>query len=475
MRDSITFRGEPKARPLTHEQGGLDPVKSNHRNSDRKTGWRLAACCLLGFGLLASRMTADDEILTLEQAVKMALAGNERAITADQNVEAASARVLKARAFFLPTINLSGTYTRRPFETVRVITGVPIIVQSLNALSGAASLSMTLFDSKSLPTLVQANSDRAAEEFATIDSKRKLAFEVGSAFLATLSIDQLMEASRRRYDFSKQSLEAARARYAAGLVSVNDVTRAELELANAEVGTTQVEGQVESAYLNLGYLINGPTPRKLRIPDFLLVAADEAPPALQKLVLEAQDRRPDVKSLRMRAKAQGSLAIEPLLRWLPTLTLNGRYTYTNEAGLTGRNFNWNAGLTMNWAVFDGLTRNGDYSERKALSYQADLNLKAALRKVDLDVRNAVVSLQSAQASLKRAAVADSVARRNVNETTELYRQGLSSALQVADAIVRQFEAEVALVQARYSLGIAYLNLEAALGLDPFGKEPNLES
>jgi outer membrane protein TolC len=428
----------------------------------------------LALSLLAARMTADDEILTLEQAIKMALRGNERAITAEQNVEAASARVLKARAFFLPTVNVSGTYTRRPFETVRVIGGVPIIVQSLNALSGAASLSMTVFDSKSLPTLVQANADRDAEVFNTVDAKRKLAFEVGNAFLATLSVDQLMEASKRRYDFSKQSLEASRARYAAGLVSVNDVTRAELEQANSEVGLTQVEGQVEAAYLSLGFLINGPTPRKLRVPDFL-IQANEAPAEVEKLILDAQSRRPDVQSLRRRAKAQGALSLEPLLRWLPSLTLNGRYTYTNEAGLTGKNFNWNAGLTMSWAVFDGLTRNGDYSERKALAYQSDLNLKAGLRKVDLDVRNALVTLQSAQAALKRAAVAESVARRNVTETNELYRQGLSSALNVADAIVRQFEAEVAQVQARYGLGIAYLNLEAALGLDPFGKEPSFES
>jgi outer membrane protein TolC len=73
-----------------------------------------------------------------------------------------------------------------------------------------------------------------------------------------------------------------------------------------------------------------------------------------------------------------------------------------------------------------------------------------------------------------ATVAASVAKKNEAETTELYRQGLSTALQVADANVSLFESEVALVQARYGLGIAYLNLEAALGLDPFGKEPTVE-
>ncbi|TFG58253.1 MAG: TolC family protein, partial [Candidatus Aminicenantes bacterium] len=64
-----------------------------------------------------------------------------------------------------------------------------------------------------------------------------------------------------------------------------------------------------------------------------------------------------------------------------------------------------------------------------------------------------------------------VAKKNAAETAELYRQGLASALEVADANVSLFEAEVGLVQERYGLGVAFLNLEAALGLDPFGKEP----
>ena len=104
---------------------------------------------------------------------------------------------------------------------------------------------------------------------------------------------------------------------------------------------------------------------------------------------------------------------------------------------------------------------------------ADLDVKTTERKVELDVRGAFVMLNNARASLKLASVTYDMAKRNATETAELYRQGLSQALQVADANVRLFEAEVGLVQVRYNLGIAYLNLEAALGLDPFGKEPIL--
>ncbi len=420
-------------------------------------------------------LKADEEILTLESAIQMALSRNERAMAADEQVAAAESRVTKARAFFLPSLNITGTYTRRPNEVIRSVGGQQTVVQKYNALAGLMQLNLTIFDSHSLPTLLQAKSARRAENYTASESKRQLAFEVSNAFLTTLSLDQVLEASKHRFDYAKQALEAARARYAAGLVSVNDVTRAELEYATAEMGITQVKGQLETTYLQLGYLLveTEILQKKLKVPEFLLQAAANSPAAVDQLVSEAQDRRLDLGSLRWYAKAQHALVIEPVLKWLPSLAFVGQRRYTNEPGLTGRTWNWNLGLTATWSIFDGFTRNGDYSERKALAVLADLDVKSAMRRVELDVRDALVSLTNQQASLKQAAVAYDVAKRNAAQIAELYRQGLATVLQVADANVSLFEAEVELVKVRYGLAIAYLNLEAALGLDPFGKEPTL--
>jgi len=431
---------------------------------------------ILALLLLPIMGRAQEDSLTLEAAIQRALARNERALAADQKMNEAEARVTRARSYFLPTLTTTGTYTRRPFEVSRTVGSTQIVIQKFDALAGVAQLNLTIFDARSLPALLQANSERNAQRYASAESKRQLAFEVGNAFLTTLGTDQILEASRHRYDYAKQALDAAKARYAAGLVSINDVTRAELEFATAEMGVTQVKGQVETTYLQLGYLLDNMivSSTKLKVPEFLLQAAAERDQAaVEGMVTQAQDRRFDLGALRYHAKAQHALMIEPTLKWLPTLSFNGQFRYTNEAGLTGRTTNWNLGLTLGWAVFDGFSRNADYRERKAQAILADLDVKTALRRVELDVRDTQVSLANQRAALKQAAVAHEVAKRNAVETAELYRQGLSTALQVADANVRLFEAEVTLVRERYGLGISYLNLEAALGLDPFGKEPKL--
>jgi outer membrane protein TolC len=420
-------------------------------------------------------LTAQESVLTLDAAIQRALERNEQSLAADQSYAASEARVSRARSFFLPQINATGVYTRRPFQVVRDFQGTQIAVQRFNALSGVVNLNLTLFDAQSIPGYRSARSERAAQMYASAEAKRQLAFEVGNAYLMTLGVEQVLVASEHRYEYARQARDAARARYKGGLVGVNDVTRAELEFATAEMGITQAKGDVQTTFLQLGYLLDDTDMlrRKLEVPEFLLKAADEVDLSAERTIAQAQDRRLDLNSLRWTAQAQHALVLSPTLKWFPALALTGQYRYTNEAGLTGRNTNWNVGATLTWALFDGFARNGEYGERKALAELADLNVKASLRQVELQVREGLVSLENQRAALKQAIVAHDVAGRNATEIAELYRQGLASALEVADANVRMFEAEVTLVRERYGLAISYLNFEAALGLDPFGKEPKL--
>jgi outer membrane protein TolC len=439
----------------------------------RGRGRRLAAFSLGLIFFLAPLGASQDDPLTLDEAVKLALERNERAKTTWEEVVAANARVAQARSFFLPSITSTGTYTRRAYETRRIVGETEVIIQRYNALSETIALSQTLFDARSLTSLAAVRARRDADVAAAAESRRQLAFEVSQAFLATLGTTQVREASARRFTYAGQSLEAAKARFAAGLASVNDVTRAELEYATAEVGLTQVQGQVDTSTLQLGHLLDAAAAVRgpLVVPEFLIEAATAEAADAEGLVAEALARRLDVGSLRSLASAQRSLSKLPMLGWLPSLSASGRYSLTNEASFNNRNWNWSVGATLTWSLFDGGSRFGQSKEQRALARMADLDLQAATRQVDVEVREALVSLSSQRASLKQATVAHEVAKKNAAETTELYRQGLASALEVADAIVSLFEAEVALVQERYGLGVAFLNLEAALGLDPFGKEP----
>ena len=440
-----------------------------------RPGWarRSAAASLGLILLLVPLLAAQDKPLTLEEAVKLAVERNEQSMANQESVNAANARVQSARSYFFPAVTSTSTYTRRAYEVRRLVGESEVIISRYNALSESLGASLVLFDIRSMSGLSAVKAQRNADVAAAAENQRQLAFDVSQAFLATLGVEQLREAAQRRLDYASQNLAAARARNAAGLVSINDVTRAELEYATAEVGLTQVKGQVETSTLQLGHLLDAPEAVRgpLVVPEFLIEAASAEAADSEGLVEEALARRLDVGSLRSLASAQRSLSRLPMLGWLPSLSASGRYSLTNEASFNNRNWNWSIGATLSWSLFDGGARFGQGREQRALARLADLDLQAATRKVDVEVREALVSLSSQRASLRQATVAHEVAKKNAAETTELYRQGLASALEVADANVSLFEAEVALVQERYGLGVAFLNLEAALGLDPFGTEP----
>ena len=427
---------------------------------------------LLAF-LLPGALPLAAEDLSLERAVELALERNERALAAGEQLRASQGLVAQARAFFFPALSLTSSLTRRPNAVSRQIGDQTITVQSQNAVAANASLSWILFNPSVIPTYRQALFAERSQRYSSADTRRRLSFEVAAAFLTTLTIDQVRVAAGHRLEYARKTLEAARARYAAGLVSVNDVTRAELEHATAEMGATQTQGEVETAYLELGYLLDAAIDGKLALPELLLAQAEQPAAAAPDLLPDAQERRFDLRALAWNARAKRALVLEPGLEWLPSLTLNYQYRYTNEAGLTGKSTTWSAGVGLTWSIFDGFGRNGLYKEAKARARQAELDLRGASRQADLEVRSGLVSLASQQASLKKALVALDAARKNAGEIAELYRQGLSNALQVADANVSLFEAEVEVARQRNGLALALLNLRAAQGLDPFGKEPSL--
>jgi len=419
----------------------------------------------------AGQVPAAGEPLTLERAVTLAQERNEQALAAGERANAANARVSRARSFFFPELTVTGTYTRRLRETTREVGGEQVVLQKRDALDAVANARMALFDARGFPLYRAAKLDGRAAGLEARDVRRLVGFEAADAFLTTLNAQQVLSAAEQRLAFAQKSLADARARAEGGLASTNDVTRAELELANAEVELADAKGNADQSLLELGYLLVSPVQRTLAVPMALLEAAQRASPDVAPQLDEALARRLDLAAQRDRVAALQASAREPFARLLPSLGLSGNFFWTDEPGLNGRPTDGFLALDLTWELFDGGERYAERRERLALARAGRLELDATTRRVEVDLSQAQVGLSRARASLQQGELAVKVARRNVEETGELYRQGLASALAVSDANLRLFEAEVSLARARYGLGLALLDLRAALGLDPLGKEP----
>lgn len=399
---------------------------------------------------------ASAEPLTIERAIALSIERDERARIADEELAVAEAQVDRARAFFFPDVGLTGRYEYR---------GNPGMFQARNVWESTVGAGVRLFDGRGFPLLSAARLSRDASKLDRREVRRQVGFESAQAFLVTLGQQAVVEAATHRVDFARQSLSDASGRVEAQLNSSNDRTRARQELATAERELRRARGDLKVARLQLGYLL-GIDVDTLAEPAELLAAAVAARPDESSRPDEGD--RLDLAVGRLRARAADAQAREPLWRWVPSLALIGEASASSNEGTSGNTTEWFIGITAEWVLWDGGERVADRAELLARAKIADLELARQTRQAGLEVSTATAALVSARESAVAAAEAVEAARANVDETRTLYIGGLARSLDVADAGARLFDAEVELARDRYGLGVALLQLRAALGQTPAG-------
>ncbi len=400
--------------------------------------------------------------LRLEDAVELALAGNERAAISDRQVVVSEAAVERARAGFLPVVTLSGNDQQHlgPVGTAAANLGTANLV-----------VNQPLVNASAWPLYGQARKLADAQRAQNTDDRRLLAFSAASAFFAVLSADDLVRAAQRALDMAGANLADTKARADAGLSSSNDVTRAQIDLSSAARQVASSQGNLDAAYIELAFTINAPVSAPIAPPSTTLRAAEQAPGPLDALLKLAVDRRPDLLVARHADLAARDFADEPLLRLVPTLGAQGAVAATTNAPAgTNRWLDETVTATLTWTIYDAGVRYADRRSRLAQAQIADLTLQQVARTVDAQVRSAVALLASAQTAFHSAEDAVKASQQSVDETAILYRQGLARAIELVDANDSRFTAEVNYASAEYTVAIAYLNLRQALGLDPLGTE-----
>lgn len=439
---------------------------------------RAFACRRYVIGALTLWMTAVSAAdrpkmaLSLQQAVDMALApsGAERLQLAHEAIRQYEAQRRQTLSALLP--NVDGTWTVSSFTRNLQAFGIsasgagipfqiPRFVGPIENYDLRATGSITIFDWASIRRL-QASSARL--KAATADEqaeKNKTVADVIRAYTAAQRAHQLVSTANADVELAERILSQARNQKESGTGTGIDITRAQVQLARQRESLVSARQEETSANLSLLRVLNAGLNADVSLTDPLTYVPAEIPEP-DAAVAVGQQKRPELKAQALREKGSRLSYESVASERLPSAQLYGDY------GTIGTSYNQGlptrvVGVRVNLPVFDGGKRDARRMETASQLRQEKIRSRDTSQQVELEVRQAVEALRTAEEMVKVATEAQDLSERELEQAQRRYENGVATSVEVTDAQTRVSQAREQKVTALYQQRSARAELNLATG------------
>jgi outer membrane protein len=412
---------------------------------------------------LASAAAAQDR-KTLAECIAIALANQPDLKAAGATLEAGHARTWQAISGALPQVTASYSANRRN-TSATARTGAPIGTgaastrsNTFNFYSTGVSLSQILFDfGQSLDGIRAAQATERSLGADEQTARETVLFEVKQAYFNMLTANRLLAVADENVRQNQAHLELAQGRFDVGVATRFDVTQAQVQLANAELGQVTARNNIAITRETLRNALGLDKPLDFEIVDTLDVHDLQVDDT--KALDLAYEHRPELASRRLQEEALSEQIDALKKNYLPNLTGDASYTYSGQD--YPLQSSWNIGATMNLSVFNGGLTTAQIGEARAnlssLKYQEQsLRLQIALQ-----VRQAVLNLGQSLESIRVSEKGVQQARENLDIAEGRYRTGVGNIIELTDAQASLTTAEGNNVQALSNYKTALAALEQA--------------
>jgi outer membrane protein TolC len=426
--------------------------------------------------------------LTLDAALAEAERGSPDLAAARARLEQARAGVSLARSRYLPQLKGSASFTRNseevklqipyaytirdvgaptsggglpgaPTTAVAIPTGVVEgSLQPKDQLAAQLELTQAIFAPAAWYGVEAAGAAaRASAETAEV-VRRELRFGVAQAYYAAASAQRIVAIQERQ-------LELARAHQRDAALQVEAGTQARIVLLRASIESARVAQDLERARNGLAVAKSALAALLGRADDGDLELAAPPPPTLPPDVSRLEDdalKRPELRAARAGVEAATAQRRLYTSQYLPAVGAFGRATWTDPAGLTGKNEAWAVGLALSWTFLDGGGREAQRREAAARVAEANAALASAAVRARDEVRRSRLELASARANRAKAEEQVALARENQRLVDAAFRAGQSTSLEATDANAAVATSELAAANEALQADLAALRLLRAI-------------
>lgn len=408
--------------------------------------------------------------LSLHEAIQASIDNNVNVRLLKERIAAAQATANTSLGAMLP--NVAG-YLNGRSQTVNLAAfGLPAdrlsglglsrsVTDPFEVYDARASLVQNLF---SLSLIQRWRAAKTGVEVATLEAevaKRDVMATVGLLYMEALRADEAVKARRADMELSQQLLKLAQDRKAAGVATGLDVTREEVQLENTRQRWLVSQNDQESARLNLIRALGIDFDVRMILTD-TLTFVDVVHEKPEQALAAAQEKRTELKAQanrqRLASLSHSSVASERV----PSLALNGDYgwigTKPDEAPATRT-----LGITLSVPIFDGGQREGRISEARSRVRQEAIRMKDVSDQVSLEVRNALLTLESSTQQVGVSQKGFELALKELAFARDRFAAGLATNIEVTNAQTSVARARDNVIEALFRFNASRINLARAKG------------
>lgn len=430
---------------------------------------RASVLLLFALALLGGPATAA--ALSVQEAVRTALANNPNHLSAEKGADIAALEIEKAEGLELPALELKGSYTRYS----EPMTVHPIHQQGVFPLldrdvySGGLYVQMPVYAGGRY----RATKELARHQYRASVQQHKLSaqqtiFAVVGYYAEILTLERFVEAAGRRVRFYREEKGKVESMLAKGRRTRLDLAKISTRLSQASYELLRMQDALLGSRLQLAALMHVDADSIRNLTGFEL--SDEAiPGSLAEALEEAERNHPEMMRFRALMDSSQSRVEIAGSEWYPQVSAVGNAKRMAGGDLNGQN-EWQVGLQVSFPLFDGHIRQRNLQQARLEEERAALSMQDAYSRRQVEVTHAFRAVTTAEKGLDASRSAFREAeealriesmrlqhgRATVNDMTyaeSVFWEALSSLTEAENALLTS---RAALLKAVGALDVAHL-------------------
>ena len=443
----------------------------------------------------------DTVVITLEDALRIALSENVAVKVADKEIERVGWAKKGTYASLFPQINATGSYQRTLKKQVMYMDfdmssiggaaggsgagegeagnegrasssggGGGIEVGRWNTYSAGVSASMPIVNAQLWESIKLSGQQVELAVEQARESRLNTVTSVKQAFYAVLLAKEAFNVYKDAYENAVANFTQTQKKYAVDKASKLEYTRAKATVANAIPDVYNAESSVILALWQLKAVMGVNLDTAIDVAGSL---ADYAESMLRDISENEDADLSGNTSLRQLAIQAEQLATTVRMQKaanLPSLALSFNYSYnamTNDFNFS--EYRWTPysylGISLNIPIFAGGSRRATVKQSKIQADELELQRINTERQLKISIRSNLQTMETGMKSYIAAQDAVKTAQKGYDIAVKSYNVGRSTITELNDAQLALTQARLSESQAIYNFVTAKSSLEQTLGFD----------